>query len=72
MSLISLFVMSSVFAQLAGLGIAAILAIIFLLLALVLIGLHAFFGVRPTSVHLGWSGAFCFVVAFAILSMFGV
>lgn len=68
----SLFVVSSVFAQLAGLGLASIFAIVFILLALVLIGLHAFFSVRPANVHLGWSGAFCFVAAFAILSMFGV
>lgn len=67
----SLFPAALVFAQLAGLGMAAILAIIFILLSLVLIALHAFFGVRPTTWHLGWSGAFCFVVAYAIMSLFG-
>lgn len=66
-----MFINAFVFAQLAGLGIAAVLAIIFFLLSLVLIGLHAFFNVRPATLHLGWAGAFCFVVAFAIMSLFG-
>lgn len=67
-----MFLTAFVFAQLAGLGVATVFAIIFFLLSLVLIGLHAFFNVRPATLHLGWAGAFCFVVAFAILSLFGV
>ena len=65
-----MFLNAFVFAQLAGLGIVAILAIVFILLALVLIFLHAFMAIRPEKTHLGWAGAFFFVVAFAILTLF--
>lgn len=65
-----MFLNAFVFAQLAGLGIAAILAIIFILVSIILIFLHAIMNIRPATLHLGWAGALCFVVAFAILTLF--